>query len=378
MKILILSCRTGEGHNSAAHAVREEFDARQIESEIIDPISFFSEKAKDFVSDFYNKMISKAPRAFGVIYRASDLYSSTGLTSPVYAASATYAKNLNQYIRGNGYDAVLCTHIFGMEAMTAIRKRLDPDIPCFGIFTDYTCYPFSYETKLDGLFVPRCGLSPTLTEMGIPAETLYETGIPVAKKFTERVPMHEARKRLGLPSDKKILLVMSGGIGGGNVTGLCNALCDGAQEDFIACVLTGRNEKVRESLSEAYKEDPRIRPIPFTKEVNLYMNAADLMISKPGGLSSTEAAVANVPLLHVNAIPGCETDNESFFESIGMSRYAKNLKAASAMAWELVSDEAACEAMREIQRRTVNPNAAKDITDTIVRYVTEKQHPIPN
>lgn len=98
MKVLILSCYTGEGHNSAARAVMEELQAHGIECEITDPVAFKSEKAQKFVSSFYNNMIKKTPAAFGALYKAGAIYDSTGITSPVYLLNAGYAENLNSYI----------------------------------------------------------------------------------------------------------------------------------------------------------------------------------------------------------------------------------------------------------------------------------------
>ena len=109
MKILLLSCLTGNGHNCA---VKNELEKRGVESVIKDPVSFKSERAMRLVSSTYNNMIRKIPKVYGVVYKAGVLYDSTGLTSPVYRINAGYAKRLNTYIEENGIDAVICTHLF--------------------------------------------------------------------------------------------------------------------------------------------------------------------------------------------------------------------------------------------------------------------------
>ena len=372
LKILVLSCNTGEGHNSAAAAMIEELNTRGAQTERVDPISFFSERAKDFVSNFYNGMIRTTPTAFGVVYKACELYSATKFVSPVYISSSTSAQRLYAYIRDHHFDAVLCTHMFGMETMTVIRKRFNADIPCYGIFTDYTCYPFSYETRLDGLFVAKCGIIPDLLSQGIPESIIHETGIPVAKKFSTDVSQADARRHLGIPEDKPIYLVMSGGIGGGSTVGLCEALAR-SDEDFIAYVLIGRSEKTRYRLAEEFGADGRIRPVGFTTDVHLYMRAADVMLSKPGGLSSTEAASISIPLVHVNAIPGCETYNKTFFSSAGMSLPAKSTEEAAELAHMIVRDRNLAQRMREAQKRIINPRAAEEIADILLSDIEEKQ-----
>ena len=138
MKVLILSCDTGCGHNSAAAAIADELARRGIEHHVFDPLTLGGKHTDRIVSSSYTGMLRKAPSAFGAIYRAGDLYSSTGITSPIYLANAMYAKRLNAYIMGGCYDRVICTHLFAMEAMTAIKRRLGGSVPCYGVMTDYT------------------------------------------------------------------------------------------------------------------------------------------------------------------------------------------------------------------------------------------------
>ena len=354
----------------------EELNTRGVQTERVDPISFFSERAKNFVSNFYNGMIRTTPTAFGVVYKACELYSATKIISPVYISSSTSAQKLYAYIRDNHFDAVLCTHMFGMETMTVIRKKFHADIPCYGIFTDYTCYPFSYETKLDGLFIAKCGILSAMVAQGIPESIIHETGIPVAKKFSTDVSTLDARRHLGIPEDKPIYLVMSGGVGGGSTIGLCEALAK-SDKDFIAYVLVGRSEKTRYRLAEEFGADSRIRPVGFTTDVHLYMRAADVMLSKPGGLSSTEAASISIPLVHVNAIPGCETYNKTFFSSSGMSLPAKNTEEAAELAHLIASDQMLSDRMREAQKRIINPRAAEEIADILLSDIAKKQNAAP-
>ena len=367
MKVLLLSCFTGEGHNSAARAIQEELDARGIENKLMDPVLFHGRRAQRFVSSFYNNMIRTMPGTFGALYKVGAAYDATGITSPVYLANAAYAKNLYQYIEENQYDRVVATHLYGMEAMTAIRRRLHVEVPSYGVLTDYTRIPFFTEVQLTGYFIPHEDLREAMTSRGLPSDRVFATGIPTAARFARTMEKEQARQLLQMPSDKKILTVMSGGIGGGNVTGLCDALLAKTTEDYRIYVLVGRNEERKQKLQERYGADGRIQPVSFTTEVNVYMKAADVLLSKPGGLSSTEAAVANVPLIHINGIPGCETENIRFFEEHGLSHAAQSVEEAADMAVQLADDAEAGEAMRARQRAAINPWAARDIVNQVVR-----------
>ena len=369
-KGLILSCGTGEGHNSAAHAIEDALRDRGIEFEMIDPISFRSEGARKRVSSLYNNMIRKTPRMFGVVYKMGSLFEKTRITSPVYYANCLYAEKLGDYIKQHSFDSVICTHLYGMEAMTKVRKNMD--IPSFGILTDYTCIPFISETKLDKYFIPVESMIDEVTGKGIPKEKLAVTGIPTAKRFSSEMTKAEARKRLDMPQDSRIYVAATGGVGCEKMEGFCDELLKAEQGDFRLYLLVGRNNTMKERIDKKYENEPHIETVPFTKEINVYMRAADVMISKPGGLSSTEAAVANVPLVHVHTIPGCESANVKFFSENGLSLYAKSSKEAALLAKELTTDLEKAEQMKKNQRRVISCTAAEDIVKEIVRYCYER------
>lgn len=365
MKVLLLSCYTGEGHNSAARAISEELTRRGIENEITDPVAFKSKEAQSFISSFYNNLIKRTPAAFGAIYKIGALYDATGITSPVYFANSLYAEKLNEYIKEKDYSAVICTHLYGMEVMTAIRKKLGISIPSYGVFTDYTCIPFITETNLDAYFVPHEKIKEEFCEKKIPESKVITTGIPVSDAFNNHVPETEARKLLGIPEGKRLYLVMTGGVGCENMLSLCDEFIKRTDENDMAFVLVGRNNDLKEKIASRYTSE-KICPVSFTDKVSLYMNAANVMISKSGGLSSTEAAVANVPFVSVKSIPGCETKNARFFSSLGMSLCAGSVAEAIEYARSLAADKEKAEKMREAQRNNINPYAARDIVEKVV------------
>ena len=224
MKVLILSCDTGEGHNSAAAAVAGALTQRGIESHVFDPLVLAGKYAERFVSGAYTTIMKKAPSAFNALYRAGDIYSSTGITSPVYHANARYAANLRAFIETNGYDRVVCTHLYPMETLTAIRKSGDFTVPCYGVLTDYTCIPFLAETDLDGYFIAHEDLRAELVEKGIPSDRIIVTGIPVDEKFAHHMEKAAARNYLAIPQNQDVFLIMSGGIGVGNAGAICDEI----------------------------------------------------------------------------------------------------------------------------------------------------------
>ena len=366
MKILILSCDTGCGHNSAAAALSDELKRRGIEHTVFDPLTLGGKRTDRIVSASYSGMLRKAPSAFGVIYRVGDLYSSTGITSPVYLANAVYAKKLQAYITDGSYDRVICTHLFAMEAMTAIKRRLGGSVPCYGVMTDYTCVPFFSETRLDGYFIPHEDLREEHIKKGIPDGLIHCTGIPVRRQFTCPVEKGEARKLLGISQDADVALVMSGGVGCGSIGQICAGLLKRQNGRLEVYVLTGKNAEMRVELEDSFASHSGFNTVAFTDKVNLYMNASDVMISKPGGLTSTEAAVAGIPLVQLLTYTGCEKKNIEFFSSRGMSVRADSPDNAADLAVTLIRDRDRAEKMLEAQRRYASPDAAERIIERVI------------
>lgn len=366
MKILILSCDIGERHNSAAYAILEALQDQGEESEVINALAFGGKISASIVASSYRSIARNIPSAFGLVYKAGDLYSSTKLTSPIYFVNSLYAKNLFEYIREKNFDAVICTHLFAMEAMTYIRRKYQISAKCYGVLTDYICVPFFEETELDTYFIPHQDILKECVAKGMPENRIFATGIPVCKKFSCHMDQSEARNYLVIPAEKKMYLIMTGGMGYGNVLELCNALLKDRHDEISVNVLVARNSTLKESIDERYRFDDRVRSVTFTEKVNIYMNAADVLLSKPGGISSTEAAVANIPIIHTTPILGCETKNAEFFANRGMSMKAKTDVEAASLAYILAYDSNKAEKMRNMQQAQINPNAASDIV-TLIR-----------
>ena len=365
-KILMLSCSTGEGHNSAARAVQSVLEKEGVACVMADPVAFQSKRMEHLVSALYNNTIRKRPQVFGAVYKLGDIYSNSKLPSPVYWANAHYSEALREYILQEGFDAVICSHLYGMEAMTALKKRNHFEIPCYGIVTDYTCIPFLKETQMDGYFVPNEETKQELMEGGHSEDTIFVSGIPVDESFQNHCSLEKARKELDIPMDRKVFLVMTGGVGCENMEGLCDKLLEQAGEKDLFLVLTGNNQRLKDRLDEKYGDRPIFRTVSFTRQVPLYMAASNVLLSKPGGLSSTEAAVANIPLVHIHAIPGCETCNARYFSEAGMSLWAKNNEEAALNAVTLAYDAEFSSCMKAAQRELIPGNSARFIMEKVV------------
>jgi processive 1,2-diacylglycerol beta-glucosyltransferase len=367
MKVLLLSCNTGQGHNTAARALSEAMAENGIECELRDALAFGSERTSRIVSGTYIGVATKTPRLCGSIYSLADKISKPNHKSPVYFANTFLADDMGDYIAANGFDTVVSTHLFPAEVLTYLRGRRGLYVKSYAVATDYTCTPFWEETDIDQFFIPHADLRPEYEQKGFSADRLTVSGIPVSARFAVKYGRDAARAQLGLSQNGKIYLVMTGSMGFGHVLELLSRLLDSCQNQDTVLVMTGRNDTLRADIISRFGQDARVRAIPFTTEVAMYMDACDVLLSKPGGLSSTEAAVKGVPFVHTAPIPGCETCNADFFSAHGMSIATYDAKSACAAAVRLSETPAARAHMLAAQSRNVNAGAAQ----TICHYLME-------
>ena len=384
MKILILSCNTGEGHNSCAKALQIAMQRRGINCEIQDTLALISEGLSQRVGDAY--LFSTRGSLFELVYKFGGFVSSNMDTwqSLVYGANRLYAKKLFDYIKKHHFDIIVCVHLFPAEAITALKRNMHMDIPCYFIMTDYTCIPFLQETVLDYYIIPHEHLIEEFAEKGLPRDKIVPIGIPVdEKKFTTRLLKSKARALLthsysNLRSDGHWYLVMSGSMGFGNVEQLIKQLIkDIRPEDSIVCVC-GRNESLLHSLQEQFAEQGQLCLLGFTNQVSVLMDAADVIFTKPGGITSTEAIVKNIPLIHTHPIPGLENHNAHFFHQHGMSYFTTDIQQQVAVAKRLCEDSNYRKQMLRNQRMNANPHSSDDVINFIIEDKNRSYKPLAN
>lgn len=359
MKILILSCNTGEGHNAAGRAIFHELQSRGVACEMVDALSFAGSNISKRVSSCYTAITTKMPNVFRAMYHAGNFISSNRHKSPVYLLNRLYQDAVLQYIREHKISFAVMPHLFPAQTLTALKLERGLEIGTLAIATDYTCIPFWEETDMQNYVIPHESLAREFCEKGIAREKLLPFGIPVERAFFEKTDRVSARRALGLPLDAPIFLIMSGSMGYGDLENLISSYTGPAK----LVVLCGRNEKLRLSLAKL-RDDLCL--VPFTQEVPLYMSAADVLFTKPGGLTSTEAAVHNIPLIHTKPIPGCETKNAEFYQNHKLSYYNKDIPTMLRFADSLIQDKARREEMLSAQRAVINPHAREQICDFIL------------
>lgn len=367
MKILILSCGTGGGHNSAALAVKEELDRRNIANEFKEYLEIINKKLENYVNSLYIKSTHRNGKVFKTAYKLGELYTKTKIKSPIYALNSFSKRKLYEYIRDNDFDYVVTTHLFAAQALTTIKKQ--EKIHFVAIATDYVCIPFWEETNPDYLIVPSKELEESFLSKGIKKEKLVPLGIPVSSSFALEYDKSKEIEELGLEKDKKYILILTGSMGFGNTTQILKKLLDKADEKTRFIISCGNNKKLLNTIKEI--ENPNVLALPFTKEIYRYMRSSDVILSKPGGLTSTEIATMNKPFIHTMPIPGCENYNANYFDEKKMSIKCNTVDEIVDNTYKLLNDENLKREMIENQKKYIDKNACKKICDFIIEQIQE-------
>ncbi len=370
-RILILSCNTGEGHNASARALKCAVESRGMRCDVYDTLSLRGEWISKMVSDLYGLSVRNS--LFGIVYDVAQWYSSLEHKpkSPVYQFCRLFSSKLRFLLTDNGYDAVICTHLFPAIILTDLKSRYGTVIPTFFVSTDYTCYPFLNETDMDGYMIAHRELVAEYIRNGLPKDRIYPTGIPSSGgHFEDAGHKYEARKKLDAELSLmtrsfsgKWFLVMGGSMGFGNMNALVDRLlyrC--GDDDRIICVC-GNNLKQKKRIDRHYADLTIVKAIGFTDRVPLLMNACDVLLTKPGGLTSTEALNRNVPLVHTSPIKGLEDRNASFFHERKMSYSSSDPNEQAEQACRLCIDPEYRTAMLEAQRSNSCSEASNQVIE---------------
>lgn len=371
MKILILSCDTGEGHNAAGKAVKEAAELRGHSADMLDMFLLSGKRTSHAVGGAYVSLVKHIPRFFGFIYKLGLLISSSRRKSPVYYANAMMGRKLCAYLADHSYDVIVTPHLYPAETMTWMKKKHLLSLPTLAIGTDYTCIPFWEETNLDCYVIPHEDLTDEYIKRGVPKEKLLPYGIPVRQSFVQTVDRFTARNKCGLPQDVPIYLVMSGSMGFGKLAVFSAELALHCRDGEHIIIICGTNEKMRKILKKEFRFNNRVHVLGYTEYVSLYMDACDVIFTKPGGLTSTEALVKNIPIVHTAPIPGCETANRNFFGARHLSVSSKFLVKQVQLGRQLMNDTRLREEMTAAQRVSRKPEAAMQIIDKLEEMVKQ-------
>ncbi len=328
MKVLILTCNTGEGHNQTAKAIIDEFNALGHECHAVDSLNFLSEKKSKFLCSWHLRLYRYLPRTSSIGYAAIDKNPAPLEKQGkwLYNFFARGADKLNQTIVSGGYDMVISVHPFSAVIIAGFQhKYKQTKVKTAFVATDYTCSPGAASGDIEVYFIPHESLRKDFIKRGIDNKKIVSiSGIPVNKSYFNAPAKPEAKKVIGVSPNEKVVLLTCGSMGCGPLARLTLKLSKALPHSVRLFVICGTNKRLYKKLSKKVLPD-NVCILGYTDKMLYYASAADVYITKPGGISSTEAAVLGVPTLFVNAVGGCETYNCNFFVKKGSAKTSKNL-----------------------------------------------------
>lgn len=375
MKAIILTTHTGGGHDAAAAAVAEALGEAGVACRVMDCVAFGGAWFSRVVSGGYVKLVQKSPDSFGRIYRLGERISTPRWKSPIYLVNATYAYNMAREIDAYGADLVVCTHMFGGQSMTHLKRRGAFKGLLAMVMTDYTLSPFMEDIQADVLCVSHEAFVRDCLAKRIPRETLYPFGIPVSLGCRPCTDKRAAKAAAGLDADRRQVLLVGGSMGAGNLPEIVGAVLASMDGEDRLTVVCGSNAQAAEACRARTVGDARVNVLGKVTPLYPLMSGADLLVTKSGGLTSTEAMTIGVPMVVAHPIRGCETANADFFESRGMAAYARSLEELPGKVHTLLTDESARAAMVAAQRREIDPACARKLAACLIDLAQKKGVP---
>ncbi len=360
MRAMILSTHTGGGHDAAAQAMKEALEERGVICEVLDSVAFGGKRFSDKVSQTYIRTVVRHPSAFGTIYRIGEAVRKSPLPSPVYLVNASYARRLAAQIRAFAPDLVVCTHLFAGQSMTYLRRRGLYRGVLGMVQTDYTFTPFAEEVRPDIFFVGHPDMLEECSRIHIDEKRVCVSGIPVSLACV---------RRPYVPHTPLRLVLAGGSMGAGDLPETVRQLRNILPENARLLVVSGSNEEAEKMAREAAGEDTRIEVRGRVSPLSACMQDADVLITKSGGLTITEAMVIGVPLVIYQAIEGCETINAGLLERHGLGMYARNPGELETCLRRLMDSPDERVEMVKRQHEQIPPQPARAAADRLIQMV---------
>jgi processive 1,2-diacylglycerol beta-glucosyltransferase len=386
MRILIATITAGGGHLAAASALEEAWRATRPSDVIerIDLLKFFSPLHRKIHSDGYLTLVERAPELWGMVFAKTDNPKvARTLNKLKRAFPSNSRKKFERHVKHFKPDVVLCTHYLPLELLglgtPASRRQVSHrgqagETPALrgpfiaSIITDFEAHALWMDSCVNLYCVAAEETKARLVARGASAENIVATGIPIAAKFSAKVDAKTVRKNYGLRDDQRVLLVLSGGFGMGPV-GEILAELDKVPAEFQTVVVTGRNEEMRRDLAAQDRKHPT-HVLGFASNMHELMAVADLVITKPGGLTSSEAMAMGKPLFILNPIPGQEAANSDFLLERGAAGKVNRVEDLPYRIEQLLGSKKLAQ-MASAAKALGRPQAARAICEEVIKRAAE-------
>lgn len=369
MKVLLMSVKAGYGHHSTAKAIMDCFEENGHKCEMLDMFAYINKHLGNTIQDGYLLSTKYLSDTYGKVYdklnKKDEPYDKISVTALL---SNIVSKKLIGYVEDFAPDLIIGTHSYAAVVMSILREKGVTDCPLIGIVTDFTVHPFWESTNLDYYVIPDAQLTYGMNKKGIPTKKLVPTGIPIRKAFSTKLSKKEARDMLGI-EDKTTILVMMGSMGYGNIQDTLYEI-DDFDADFQMLVVCGSNHKLKASIDEdMWKKN--VYAYGFVDNADIMMDASDVIVTKPGGLTTSEALAKGLPIIAMNPIPGQEDKNLAFLVNNGAAMAVNSEFTISEALYQLTYSEWRLKLIKESVGHLGKPDSAKDLYEFVINNVVK-------
>lgn len=373
-KVLIFYASYGGGHLSAAKSIQkylEEHYSAEVKSEIIDCMKYINTTLDVVTTGAYREMAKKAPNLWGKVYSNSQ----SGVLGHVSSrANKIMAIKLKKLICEKNPDLIISTHPFSSQMVSYLKKKGKVNCTLATILTDFA----SHEQWLVGheytnfFFVSNDNMEKELCDYGVAKDKIHVTGIPMSDRFFEKFDRTSILKMFNLVPDKKVILFFGGGefgLGKERTVQILRSLILNAH-DYQIIAISGKNEKMKEAFESLVKElnvSSKVKILGFTDKVPELMSISDLVVTKPGGLTTTESLASHLPIIIINPIPGQEEENADFLEKHNVGIWIKKDDDPDAILLNLFDNKDKIENMRENTKSLAKTHSTQNICEILMK-----------
>ncbi len=368
-KIIVLYASVGGGHFKAAEGVKnfilENYSDCNVQ--MVDALKYTNKVVDQIIIKSYVNMAKYSPKMWGEIYKFSEKqYSAANFSN---AVQMLLSNKLLALFKAEQPDSIISTHPFITEMVASLKKREKFNVELNVIITDYASHKF-WELKpefVDRYFVANEEMKAGLIYNGICKDKIFVTGIPVAPAFLKKYDKLKIYKEFDLDPNLQTILLFGGGeYGLSNVKSFFNGLVN-IKENIQIVAIAGKNIKIQNMFKKiADKCNKKVLILGYTNKIPELMNISDVVISKPGGLTTTEILVSNVPFIIINPIPGQEEENARFLLNNGAAVRLYNAEKATPFFENFLNNTIRLSHMKAMQKEISRPNSTRDIVQEIL------------
>lgn len=366
MKVLVLSITAGEGHNSTAKTICEYFAEKGIEAHTLDTYHYLNKVLGLTIDKGYLFSVKSAKPVYKKAYRMLEQRKkSHSKVSATRATNRVLASKLLSYINDYQPDVIICTHIFAGMLLNSLKRHHELAMRTYGIVTDFTMHPYWEEAlHLDYIITANELLDIQARKKGYAPEQILSMGIPINRKFENMGDKTEARLALKLDINRPTVLLMGGSMGYGHIESTVTML-DGLERDFQLITVCGNNKEAKQRIDELQTRK-RILNLGYVNNVDQLMDASDCIITKPGGLTTSEALAKRLPIIIVNPIPGQEDRNTEFLLNYGAAMAVTKTHPLDETLYELFEYPKKIELMQAAIDMIRKPEATRTLCDFVI------------